>query len=337
MVYDGKSSEDSNFSEEDRVVSLFHASSRRRQVGEGSSSMGMRVASVQLTGDVLSPTYAIILQFFTRRNRSGRANDGANSLKDHSTLLQFFIRRCSYLSPSSSFTPIDTPPSQKSGYAAAAHHHRRCSRTWLPSNSHAQGWILEMAKGLILKNVQDQSFGNNASSILDLLTFHGRLRNGFKLNNLKFWRLKCCQKPNQEGGCSEDGDEPPNGSFPILLRNAIRLKSLRKTQVSVCVVGKLAALAKELEAARVTAGNKIRLWNKGVDSESFHPKYRSQEMRIRLSNGEPERPLIVHVGRLGVEKSLDLLKSVMDQIPEARIAFIGDGPYSKNHGQNLFI
>ncbi|CAL5347160.1 unnamed protein product [Camellia sinensis] len=66
-----------------------------------------------------------------------------------------------------------------------------------------------------------------------------------------------------------------------------------------------AALAKELEAARVTADC---LWNKGVDSENFHPKYRSQEMRIRLSNGEPERPLIVHVGRLGVEKSLDLLK-----------------------------
>ncbi|CAL5413308.1 unnamed protein product [Camellia sinensis] len=85
-----------------------------------------------------------------------------------------------------------------------------------------------------------------------------------------------------------------------------------------------AALAKELEAARVTTDC---LWNKGVDSENFHPKYRSQEMRIRLSNGEPKRPLIVHVGRLGVEKSLDLLKSVMDQIPEARIAFIGDGPY----------
>ncbi|KAI8032022.1 Paired amphipathic helix protein Sin3-like 4 [Camellia lanceoleosa] len=30
------------------------------------------------------------------------------------------------------------------------------------------GWILEMARRLILKNVQDQSFGNNASSILDL-------------------------------------------------------------------------------------------------------------------------------------------------------------------------
>ncbi|GMQ02957.1 hypothetical protein CsSME_00048959 [Camellia sinensis var. sinensis] len=77
-------------------------------------------------------------------------------------------------------------------------------------------------------------------------------------------------------------------------------------------------------------GNKIRLWNKGVDSESFYPKYRSQEMRMRLSNGEPERPLIVHVGRLGVEKSLDLLKSVMDLIPEAQIAFIGDGPYRED-------
>lgn len=88
-----------------------------------------------------------------------------------------------------------------------------------------------------------------------------------------------------------------------------------------------AALAKELKAARVTAANKIRLWNKGVDSESFHPKFRSHEMRLLLSNGEPQKPLIVHVGRLGVEKSLDLLKRVMDQLPDVRIAFVGDGPY----------
>ncbi|KAA3464844.1 sulfoquinovosyl transferase SQD2-like [Gossypium australe] len=90
------------------------------------------------------------------------------------------------------------------------------------------------------------------------------------------------------------------------------------------------AIAKDLRAARVTAANKIRLWNKGVDSESFHPQYRSHEMRLRLSNGEPERPLIIHVGRLGVEKSLDFLKSVMDRLPEARIAFIGDGPYRED-------
>ncbi|KAL8517324.1 hypothetical protein ACS0TY_015529 [Phlomoides rotata] len=88
-----------------------------------------------------------------------------------------------------------------------------------------------------------------------------------------------------------------------------------------------AAIAKDLVAAKVTEANRIRLWNKGVDSESFHPRFRSHEMRLRLSNGEPDRPLIVHVGRLGVEKSLEFVKRVMDKLPEARIAFIGDGPY----------
>ncbi|KAJ7950171.1 sulfoquinovosyl transferase SQD2 [Quillaja saponaria] len=97
-----------------------------------------------------------------------------------------------------------------------------------------------------------------------------------------------------------------------------------------------AAIGRDLEAYRVTTANKIRLWNKGVDSESFHPRYRSHEMRLRLSNGEPERPLIVHVGRLGVEKSLDFLKSVMDNLPEARIAFIGDGPY-REELEKMFI
>ncbi|KAM2045608.1 hypothetical protein ACFX1T_009781 [Malus domestica] len=91
-----------------------------------------------------------------------------------------------------------------------------------------------------------------------------------------------------------------------------------------------AAISKDLLEAGVAAANTIRLWNKGVDSESFHPRFRSREMRIRLSNGEPEKPLIVHVGRLGVEKSLDFLKSVMDRLPEARIAFIGDGPYRED-------
>ncbi|CAM0905129.1 unnamed protein product [Alopecurus aequalis] len=87
------------------------------------------------------------------------------------------------------------------------------------------------------------------------------------------------------------------------------------------------AIGRDLEAARVTAANKIRLWNKGVDSESFHPRFRNQEMRSRLTNGEPDKQLIIYVGRLGVEKSLDFHKRVMDRLPGARIAFIGDGPF----------
>ncbi|KAG5402676.1 hypothetical protein IGI04_008795 [Brassica rapa subsp. trilocularis] len=82
-----------------------------------------------------------------------------------------------------------------------------------------------------------------------------------------------------------------------------------------------AAIGKDLIAAGATAANQLRLWNKGVDSESFNPRFRSQEM---------QKPLVIHVGRIGVEKSLELLKSVMDKLPEARIAFIGDGPYRED-------
>ncbi|MFS8033301.1 hypothetical protein Hanom_Chr17g01567911 [Helianthus anomalus] len=44
-----------------------------------------------------------------------------------------------------------------------------------------------------------------------------------------------------------------------------------------------AAIAKDLQQYKVVVSNTIRLWNKGVDSDSFHPKFHSHEMRIRLS------------------------------------------------------
>ncbi|KAH0887607.1 hypothetical protein HID58_050036 [Brassica napus] len=92
-----------------------------------------------------------------------------------------------------------------------------------------------------------------------------------------------------------------------------------------------AAIGKDLVAAGATAANQLRLWNKGVDSESFNPRFRSQEMRIRLrqedricsSSSDPCRTY-------WRRKSLELLKSVMDKLPEARIAFIGDGPYRED-------
>jgi len=87
------------------------------------------------------------------------------------------------------------------------------------------------------------------------------------------------------------------------------------------------AIAEDFETAKVVSANRIRLWNKGVDSESFHPKFRSNEMRVKLSGGEPEKPLIIHVGRFGREKNLEFLKRVMEKLPGVRIAFIGDGPY----------
>ncbi|KAL3696180.1 hypothetical protein R1sor_010256 [Riccia sorocarpa] len=87
------------------------------------------------------------------------------------------------------------------------------------------------------------------------------------------------------------------------------------------------ALGKELKAAGAAAAEKIGIWSKGVDSESFHPRFRSQEMRRKLTKGQPAAPLIVHVGRLGAEKNLDFLRKVLEKLPEAHLAVVGDGPY----------
>jgi len=72
--------------------------------------------------------------------------------------------------------------------------------------------------------------------------------------------------------------------------------------------------------------NNIDVWQRGVDTTVFHPKFRSRDMRSRMTDGNPESPLLVYVGRLGPEKNLFVLRKVMEEIPHARLAFVGDGP-----------
>jgi glycosyltransferase involved in cell wall biosynthesis len=69
-----------------------------------------------------------------------------------------------------------------------------------------------------------------------------------------------------------------------------------------------------------------RLWERAVDSDLFSPGARSVEMRQRLSGGEPEKPLLLYVGRLSAEKEVTKLRDVMRARPEARLAIVGDGP-----------
>lgn len=49
-------------------------------------------------------------------------------------------------------------------------------------------------------------------------------------------------------------------------------------------------------------------------------------MRSRLTGSHPDSPLLLYVGRLGSEKKLERLKSVLDRNPGARLALIGAGP-----------
>ena len=72
---------------------------------------------------------------------------------------------------------------------------------------------------------------------------------------------------------------------------------------------------------------RVDLWQRGVDTELFDPNLASQEMRSRLSQGNPDSPLLIYVGRLGAEKEIDRIKLVLEAIPDARLALVGDGPH----------
>jgi glycosyltransferase involved in cell wall biosynthesis len=75
---------------------------------------------------------------------------------------------------------------------------------------------------------------------------------------------------------------------------------------------------------------RVEVWQKGVDTELFQPHLGNQEMRSHLTQGHPESPLLLYVGRLSAEKEIDRIKPVLQSIPNARLALVGDGPYRQD-------
>jgi glycosyltransferase involved in cell wall biosynthesis len=71
---------------------------------------------------------------------------------------------------------------------------------------------------------------------------------------------------------------------------------------------------------------RVRVWSHGVDADRFHPRYRDSAWRQRLSEGHPEAPLLLYVGRLATEKRVDWLRPVLYALPGTRLAIVGDGP-----------
>ncbi len=71
---------------------------------------------------------------------------------------------------------------------------------------------------------------------------------------------------------------------------------------------------------------RVNLWQRGVDTDSFQPSLASVNMRNKLSQGCPEAPLLLYVGRVSAEKEIDKIKPVLESIPEARLAIVGNGP-----------
>ncbi|HEY9670970.1 MAG TPA: glycosyltransferase family 1 protein [Waterburya sp.] len=82
-----------------------------------------------------------------------------------------------------------------------------------------------------------------------------------------------------------------------------------------------------IEELRVHGIQNLDLWQRGVDTETFHPSLTSAQMRSHLSQGHPESPLLLYVGRLSAEKEIERIKPVLEAIPNARLALVGDGPH----------
>jgi len=94
-----------------------------------------------------------------------------------------------------------------------------------------------------------------------------------------------------------------------------------QAQINLCTS---TAMMEELSAHGI---ERVALWQRGVDTELFHPHLASNEMRIRLSQGHPHSPLLLYVGRLSAEKEIERIKAVLEAIPQARLALVGDGPH----------
>lgn len=74
--------------------------------------------------------------------------------------------------------------------------------------------------------------------------------------------------------------------------------------------------------------NNVRLWGRGVDKESFHPRFRDPELRRQLGFA-PGETVLAYVGRLAAEKNLELLLAAWEQLPNrrnCRLLLVGDGP-----------
>ncbi|HRD41260.1 MAG TPA: glycosyltransferase family 1 protein [Prochlorococcaceae cyanobacterium AMR_MDS_5431] len=70
------------------------------------------------------------------------------------------------------------------------------------------------------------------------------------------------------------------------------------------------------------------LWQRGVDTDLFRPELRSVLMRKKLLNGRSDTgALLLYIGRLSAEKQIERIRPVLEALPDARLALVGDGPY----------
>lgn len=70
----------------------------------------------------------------------------------------------------------------------------------------------------------------------------------------------------------------------------------------------------------------VGLWRRGVDANTFNPRYYTDAMRDEISDGHVNDTLLIYVGRLSDEKQIDHIRPALEQVPNTRLIVVGDGP-----------
>ncbi len=71
---------------------------------------------------------------------------------------------------------------------------------------------------------------------------------------------------------------------------------------------------------------RVRWWQRGIDTQRFSPGPRDPELRRKLTNGNPDELLVVYVGRHSPEKRLETIRDPLFSTPGVRLAMVGGGP-----------
>lgn len=98
----------------------------------------------------------------------------------------------------------------------------------------------------------------------------------------------------------------------------------RDAHVNVCTSE---AMKEELVEQGI---ERLQVIPRAVDVDKRHPKFKSLEMRNRLSNNQPEKKLLIYVGRLAAEKDIHLIKPLLERRDDVCLAIVGDGPARKD-------
>ncbi len=95
-----------------------------------------------------------------------------------------------------------------------------------------------------------------------------------------------------------------------------------QAQLNLCTS---TAMVEELAARGI---QHTALWQRGVDTDLFRPELASGTMRERLHGGHDDTGhLLLYIGRLSAEKQIERIRPVLEAMPQARLALVGDGPH----------